>query len=141
MIYLLDTDHISLLDRGGHEGQTILARLNRSAPNSIVACAISLEEQTRGWLASMNSLRRTDHQVDGYRRLVRLLDTYCGVPVLPFDDEVAALYDRLRRVPIRIGTMDLKIAATALANKATLLTRNRTDFEKVPDLRVEDWSM
>ena len=42
---------------------------------------------------------------------------------------------------IRVGTMDLKIAAITLALNATLLTRNMVDFGKVPDLRVEDWSM
>ena len=42
---------------------------------------------------------------------------------------------------IRIGTMDLKIAATALAYDATLLTRNAKDFSKVPGLLMEDWSL
>jgi tRNA(fMet)-specific endonuclease VapC len=36
--------------------------------------------------------------------------------------------------------MDLKIAAIALANKATLLTRNTADFSKVPALMTENWS-
>ena len=42
---------------------------------------------------------------------------------------------------IRVGTMDLKIAAIALANDSTLLTRNIQDFSKVPDLKIEDWSV
>jgi tRNA(fMet)-specific endonuclease VapC len=42
---------------------------------------------------------------------------------------------------LRLGTMDLKIAAIARANDATLLTRNTTDFQKVPGLRFEDWSV
>jgi tRNA(fMet)-specific endonuclease VapC len=37
--------------------------------------------------------------------------------------------------------MDLKIAAIALAHKATLLSRNLRDFSRVPDLKVEDWSV
>ena len=41
---------------------------------------------------------------------------------------------------IRIGAMDLKIASIALANNATLLSRNLKDFGKVPDLKVEDWA-
>lgn len=44
----------------------------------------------------------------------------------------------LRR--LRIGTMDLKIAATALASEATLVTRNTVDFGKVLGLKMEDWS-
>ena len=35
--------------------------------------------------------------------------------------------------------MDLKIASIALAHDAIVLTRNRVDFEQVPNLQVEDW--
>jgi predicted nucleic acid-binding protein len=37
------------------------------------------------------------------------------------------------------GTRDLKIAATALATHSLLLSANRTDFQRVPGLRVENW--
>jgi tRNA(fMet)-specific endonuclease VapC len=47
---------------------------------------------------------------------------------------------RLRQAGIRIGTMDLKIAAIALTHDAMLLSRNLSDFKKVPGLRVEDWT-
>lgn len=35
--------------------------------------------------------------------------------------------------------MDLKIASITLVNNATLLTRNRSDFDRVPGLQTEDW--
>ena len=47
----------------------------------------------------------------------------------------------MRRQRIRIGTMDLRIAATALANGMTVLTRNIVDFGRVPNLTVEDWTL
>ena len=59
--------------------------------------------------------------------------------MLPFDDEAAATFDALESLRLRIGTMDLKIAAICLAHDATLLTRNLVDFEKVPGLKAENW--
>ena len=41
---------------------------------------------------------------------------------------------------VRIGTMDLKIAAIALVHEAVLITRNVSDFVKVPGLRAQDWT-
>jgi len=40
---------------------------------------------------------------------------------------------------ILLDPRDLKIAASALVNSALLLFANRTDFERVPGLRVENW--
>ena len=53
-------------------------------------------------------------------------------------DDAAETQGRLRKAYPRGGTMDLKIAAIALAPDAVLLTRNRADFKKIPDLRFKD---
>jgi tRNA(fMet)-specific endonuclease VapC len=39
----------------------------------------------------------------------------------------------------KVGRADLLIASIALANRATLVTRNRRHFEKVPGLMVVNW--
>lgn len=61
--------------------------------------------------------------------------------VLGFEAKAGAEFQRLKQAQVRIGTMDLKIAAVALANGATLLTRNAIDFGRVPGLSFEDWSL
>jgi tRNA(fMet)-specific endonuclease VapC len=39
-----------------------------------------------------------------------------------------------------IGRKDLLIACIALANRATLVTRNLRDFQAVPGLKLENWA-
>ncbi len=79
-------------------------------------------------------------QVSADGRLGRHLDFYRGIPVLPFNEPAAVVYQRLRKLRPRLGTMDLRIAAIALSQRATLLTRNRVDFATILGLSFEDWS-
>lgn len=135
MTYLLDTDHISLMDRGGTEGLNIRARLARVPLDDVSASVISYEEQIRGWMSVIAQAPTAERQAPIYAQLRRLLRFYCNTPLLAFDGAAVQEFERLR-----VGTMDLKIAAIALAHGATLLTRNLGDFGKIPGLRAEDWS-
>lgn len=94
----------------------------------------------RGWLARAAQANTVERMIATYARLQTHIETFRHIPVLSFDDRSGAEYERLRKARLRIGTMDLKIAAIALANEALLLTRNINHFERVPGLRVEDWS-
>jgi tRNA(fMet)-specific endonuclease VapC len=138
---LLDSDHLSLLQRGGAEGQRIKQRLDALSDELAATTIVNYEEQMRGWLARLSRATSLERQVSDYWELKKLLQIYCGVPVLDFDTKAAAQYELLRQTPIRIGSMDLKIAAIALSKQATLLTRNIVDFAKIPGLRTEDWSI
>ncbi|WP_395144690.1 type II toxin-antitoxin system VapC family toxin [Armatimonas sp.] len=102
---------------------------------------ISYEEQTRGWLARIASLSDASLQAVHYLQLKRQLQNYCRVAVVDFDQQAVQEFMTLRQAKLRLGTMDLKIAAIALAHRATLLTRNSSDFGKVPNLTIEDWSI
>lgn len=62
---------------------------------------------------------------------------------LPFDDAAAVIYGRIRAqlatAGALIGPYDLQIAAIALANNLTVVTRNTQEFSRVPGLVIEDW--
>jgi predicted nucleic acid-binding protein len=60
--------------------------------------------------------------------------------VLSFTHEAQEHFADMRGLGSRIGTMDRRIAAIALATNSTLLTRNLRDFRGVPGLVVEDWT-
>jgi len=137
--YLLDTDHISLVHRKGDEGRLIETRLANMPADSVFVSIVSYEEQTRGWFAELARRRSFAQQEATYTELAHLLDLYCASPILHLDLESVSEFHRLWLLRLRVGTMDLKIAAIAIANDAVLLTRNKTDFSKVPGLNIEDW--
>ena len=142
-LYILDTDHMSSLERfDSQAGFQIRNRMDQvlSASDSAATTIITFEEQVRGWMSRLAKAKTISQQVNDYRKLNLLLENYRTITVLDFDEKSGLQYQALLKARIRIGTMDLKIAATAIANHATLLTRNLKDFNKVPGLEVEDWA-
>jgi tRNA(fMet)-specific endonuclease VapC len=138
---ILDTDHMSLLEWDSNSAAHLRERLSEHNESDVATTVINYEEQVRGWMAYIAKARSIDAQVEAYRRLRNHLDNYRQIPVLDFDSAAAEVYQRLRRAKIRVGAMDLKIAAIAMATSATLLSRNRRDFQQIPDLKCEDWSV
>jgi len=64
---------------------------------------------------------------------------FAGI-VAAFDAAAAAAtFDGLRKRRVKIGSSDLKIASRELATDALVLTANLRDFERVPDLKFENW--
>ena len=141
MLYLLDTNHITVLDRGGDDATRLSERLDQLESSCIAVSIVTYEEQMRGWLAHIHGAKSVDRQAAGYQRLEQMLEFYCDMSLLPFSGTVLDTFQHLWTERIRITTMDLKIAATALAYDATLLTANTKDFVKVPNLRIEDWTL
>jgi tRNA(fMet)-specific endonuclease VapC len=59
--------------------------------------------------------------------------------ILSHTTQAEALYQQWRQQAIHIATHDLRIAALCVAHAASLVLRNRRDFERVPGLMVEFW--
>jgi tRNA(fMet)-specific endonuclease VapC len=138
---LIDTDHVTFLKYPESErGRRFIERLNAVPKSELVGVAIvTVEERMRGWLAAIAKERTAVRQVVGYRELALLLAFYQEFEIVPFDEAAAQQFEDLRGQRLRLGTMDLKIAATALVHNALLLSANQRDFERVPGLRVENW--
>lgn len=90
----------------------------------------------------MAELRRqtsVTKQIRAYEKLHGLFSFFARIHALPFDDAAGRHYESLRGLKLRVGAMDLKIASICLATSATVLTRNTVDFERVPELNLENW--
>lgn len=137
---ILDSDHVAVLKyTDGRQCSMLTDRMGRCADQDFATTPVTVEEQMRGWLAVLRRRRDVHLQVPAYRQLTGLVDFFAGWRIVPFDARAADEFDRLRKQRIRIGTMDLKIAAIARVHQALLLSSNLRDFEKVPGLQVENW--
>jgi tRNA(fMet)-specific endonuclease VapC len=139
-MYILDTDHLSVLDRGGVAAQNLFQRLATIEPTQVATSIISYEEQMRGWLSYAAKAQTVEQQVDAYKQLKRQLLNYCAIPIIEFDEAAAREFQRLKKLYPRLGSMDLKIAAITLVNQAVILTRNNRDFGQILGLSIEDWT-
>ena len=138
---ILDTDHLTIIQRQNQPIYSILSARFRHIPASdLCTTIISVEEQMRGWLAVIGRSRGLGQEIAAYRHLHALLSFFSAIPILEFDEPAGERYLQFRRSRIRLGSMDLKIAAIAISRGATLVSRNLSDFRRVPGLSVQDWT-
>ena len=140
-MYILDTDHLSLIQRNGEDGKRIIARLASIANPEVAVTVITYEEQVKGRLSVLARAKTIDEQVFAYQGLQQVAIDYLKIAILPFSYAAALEHQRLRKAYPRLGNMDLKIAAISSTYNALLLTRNKSDFGQILELRIEDWSI
>jgi predicted nucleic acid-binding protein len=113
---------------------TARSTLTEFRPQGLAVSLITFMELSEGTLMSRDQ-DAADHGLRGFLR---------GVTLLPVDEAVALSAARLRanlrrrRRPVAHRSLDLLIAATAVANGLTLITRNRKDYEDIPGLILYD---
>jgi tRNA(fMet)-specific endonuclease VapC len=136
-LYILDTDHLSLY---GRNHQALIARLQAESVN-LTTTAINVEEQLRGRLAQVAEAKAGISLANAYRWLSETVKLLSDFEVLQFTEEAQLIYQEFKSQRIRVGTQDLRIAAIVIAHKGVLLSRNLRDFEKIPNLVIQDWTV
>lgn len=137
-LYLLDTDHISLAQRGHSH---VIARIVSTPSEQLIVSIVTAQEQLRGRLAQVQQASSIPSLILPYRLLHETILFYLTIPIADFNEQATRIAEDLHRRKMRLGTLDLRIAAIALSIEATLVTRNRRDFEQIPGLAIEDWSV
>ncbi|MBW4443982.1 MAG: type II toxin-antitoxin system VapC family toxin [Plectolyngbya sp. WJT66-NPBG17] len=138
--YVLDTDHVSLYQRA-HPILNDRVRLVRQSKSARLAITIvTVEEQCAGRLAQIR--KATRHKlINAYSLLNQSISLFSEIEVLEYGLEADQRFYAFRRAGIRIGTQDLRIASIVLSYGGILCTRNRRDFDEIPGLLIEDWSI
>jgi tRNA(fMet)-specific endonuclease VapC len=132
--WLLDTNILSEAMRPQPVAQ-VMAQLSRYEGELAIAAPI-WHELRFGWLRMPDGRRK-----DAIGHYVQ--DVVGVLPILPYDAAAARVHAELRQGMAASGTplpfVDGQIAAIAIANGLTLVTRNIKDFAHMPALRVSNW--
>lgn len=111
----------------------LIKKFQEHSPREIKIASIVQAELMFG-VANSKKMREND------LKLGKFLEPY---DILAFDSSAAAIYAQIRfelsKKGNLIGPNDLILAATVIANKGTLVTRNIGEFNRVGSLHLETW--
>jgi tRNA(fMet)-specific endonuclease VapC len=136
-LHVLDTDMLQLFQ---DENPLVAERVHATAPGDLAISVVTVEEQLSGWYTQLRKAKRPERLAWAYRRLAATVRFLNRIQIVDFDESAIRRCEQLKKRKLKVGTMDLRIAATVLEQDAILVTRNAHDFHRVPDLRIEDWS-
>jgi tRNA(fMet)-specific endonuclease VapC len=82
--------------------------------DAIAVSVVTVEEQLSGWYAQLRQAKGPEKLAWAYRQLAANVRFLARVKILDFDEGAIERYVQLKRLRLKIGKMDLQIAATAL---------------------------
>lgn len=134
-----DTDVLTLIylgDPGYFKKAAQIPAAERSIP------IVVAEQVLRGRL---NAIRQAEAGkakagIDvAYSYLERTIADLKRTRILSFTPQVEELVQSWKKQKIKVGIGDMRIAAVCIVHSATLISRNRRDFDQIPGLAVEYW--
>ena len=130
MSYLLDTNIVIFFFKGRFD---IDEKLDAVGIENCFISEITLAELKYGALFSQRPERHIK-EVEG------LLEEIAVIPITSAIDLYAEEKARLRKAGTLIDDFDLLIGCTAIANGLTLVTNNTKHFNRLQNIRLEDWT-
>lgn len=99
--YILDTDHLSLYQRGD---TNVGNRLSHVPPDQIAITVITAEETIRGRFARIKAAQTEAAKIQAYHWLNETLELLKDFSVLPYDQNASTVYESLRQQKLRVGS-------------------------------------
>lgn len=137
-LYILDTDILTLF-QVNHVA--VRRQVAAHAGDRLAITVITVEEQLSGWYTHMRQAKRRDAKARAYQRLADAVRAFNQWDVFSFPEPAIVRYEQLQVLKLNIGKKDLCIAAITLENAGILVTRNLRDFQRIPNLTIENWAV
>ncbi len=131
MMYLLDTNICIYIIKNQY--LEIINKLDKVGIDKIGVSSVTIAEMEYG---IAKSLKPKEAEAKLYEFLVPF-------EIYDFTISSARYYGRIRAELTKFGTpigpMDMLIASIALSNEMTLVTNNVKEFERIRNLKIENW--
>lgn len=138
-MFVLDTDTITLFQR---RHAAVMAQVAAARQTDQVAVtAVTVDETYAGCHSRIRRAKKDAELVDAYAALAQAAALFGAFSILPFSLPALGRFKALVRLKSNVGKNDLRIAAITLDAGGILVTRNLRDFQRVPGLVCEDWSV
>ena len=132
MEYLLDTNICIYIIK--KRPASVLKKFESLSLGDVAISSITLAELYYGIMKSSNP-RKNQEALDKFLIPLEILD---------FDYAATIKYGKIRadleKKGTPIGPLDTLIASHAKSLNLTLVTNNEKEFERIPDLKIENWS-
>jgi tRNA(fMet)-specific endonuclease VapC len=138
MPYVLDTDTFSLYLHGH---AAVCQNVASHSSIDLATTVISVEEQLAGWYTSLRQAKQHQQLAFAYQKLAEVVHALGSWSILSFTVPAILRFEHLKTLKLGVRGNDLRIAAIILEHGGTLVTRNKRDFQRVPNLAFVDWSV
>jgi tRNA(fMet)-specific endonuclease VapC len=137
-MHLLDTNILTALHLGNPKIINALSQLNDP---QVAITIITKVELLRGRIDFLLKANDGEAVLRAQAFLWETEQRLDEIEIIPFDAAAIAQFETLLSNPSlrKSGRADLLIASIALANRATLVTRNIKDFQRIPNLKLTNW--
>jgi tRNA(fMet)-specific endonuclease VapC len=129
--YMLDTNICIYIIK--KKPQHVIDRFMQHQVSQIGISSITLSELEYG---AMKSAKPEQNKI-------ALAQFVAPIEISNYDDNAAQHYGNIRahleRHGTPIGSLDMLIAAHVLSMDSVLITNNETEFQRVPELKIDNW--
>jgi tRNA(fMet)-specific endonuclease VapC len=102
--YLLDTDHLSILQRqAGQDYSNLSTRMTHYPLSDFAISTVTFHEQMLGIHAYINRAHSVNDVVKGYKMMARLVSDFKVLPLVSFDLSAATAFNQLQSQRLQIA--------------------------------------
>jgi tRNA(fMet)-specific endonuclease VapC len=137
-MYLLDTNILTALHTGNYK---VINAIKQLEDPNIAITIITKVELIQGRISFLLKATNGQDLLRAQNLLSQTESLLSELEIVSFDQSAAQQFELLltNKSLRKYGRADLLIASIALANRATLVTRNTKDFQNIPNLKLANW--